>query len=214
MKDNKYEIRSYQTELRVNEEENSRTIRGLAIPVESRSELLFNEFYETIKSSAVNEDLIKNNDIRLFLNHSENQGTFARCKYGTGSLRLFITEKGLEFQTNLPKNFYGDYLLEGIRRGDFDGVSFAFKCNKDEWKKNSDGTYERSILSFGILTEISILSCKAAYPQTDVNIRSLEAYKEEEEKILQEEIRKNEIFSKLDTILNNIDTKYEKYLLK
>lgn len=34
----------------------SRTIRGLAIPVESQSELLYGEFYETILRSAITDE--------------------------------------------------------------------------------------------------------------------------------------------------------------
>ena len=173
------EIRSFQTELTTSEDNESRVIRGLAIPIESRSELLNGEFYEVIRSSAVNNDLILNNDIRLLVNHDEVQGTYGRSKGGKGSLKLYITERGLEFETELPNNAYGNYLLDGIRRGDFDEMSFAFIVDKDEWKKNNDGTYERSIVSFGLLTELSVLSVKAAYSATNVNVRSLESYKEE-----------------------------------
>lgn len=176
---NNIEIRSFQTELTTSEDNESRVIRGLAIPIESRSELLNGEFYEVISSSAVNNDLILNNDIRLLVNHDEGQGTYGRSKRGKGSLKLYITERGLEFETELPNNAYGNYLLDGIRRGDFDEMSFAFIVDKDEWKKNNDGTYERSIVSFGLLTELSVLSVKAAYSATNVNVRSLESYKEE-----------------------------------
>ena len=54
---NNLEIRNITTEIRSNEE-NSRKISGLAIPAESRSELLYGEFYETISKDALTEDLI------------------------------------------------------------------------------------------------------------------------------------------------------------
>ena len=54
---NNIEIRAFQTELTTSEDNESRVIRGLAIPIESRSELLNGEFYEVIRSSAVNNDL-------------------------------------------------------------------------------------------------------------------------------------------------------------
>ena len=202
MKNNKdLEIRSFKAECRSLDEE-SRTIRGLAIPVESRSELLGGEFYETIRSSAVNEDLISNNDIKLFVDHDPSQGTLARSKGGKGSLRLHITDRGLEFETELPRTAQGDYLLEGIRRGDFDEMSFAFRIDKDEWKKNEDGTYERSIISFRMVDELSCLSQKAAYSATNLSIRSLEDFKEAEKA---EELRKQEIISHLDEKMKEID---------
>ena len=199
---NNIEIRSYQTEFRAEEQENSRVIRGLAILVESRSQLLGGEFYETIRSSAVNEDLIKNNDIKLYANHDPSQGTFARSKFGEGSLKLSVTERGLEFETELPDNAYGNYLLDGIRRGDFDSISFGFVIDKDEWTKNEDNTYERSIISFRMIDEISVLAMLPAYSETNVSIRSLEDYKEAEKA---EELRKQEIISHLDDKLQEIE---------
>ena len=202
MKNNNIEIRSYQTEFRAEEQENSRVIRGLAIPVESRSELLGGEFYETIRSSAVNEDLINSNDIKLYLNHDMSQGTYARSRYGEGSMRLFITERGLEFETDIPNTAMGETLLEGIKRGDYDAISFAFAIDKDEWNKNEDGTYERSIILFRMIDEISILSMTPAYSATNVSIRSLEDFKEAEKA---EELRKQEIISHLDDKLQEIE---------
>ena len=76
------------------------------------------------------------------------------AKKGTGSLKLTVTERGLEFETELPHTAQGDYLLEGIRRGDFGEVSFGFYVDKDEWMKNEDNTYSRSIISFKVLDEI------------------------------------------------------------
>lgn len=196
------EIRSFSCELRADEGENSRTIRGLAIPVESRSELLHGEFYEVIRSSAVNDDLINNNDVKLYINHDPSQGTLARSKRGTGSLKLTVTERGLEFETELPHTAQGDYLLEGIRRGDFGEVSFGFYVDKDEWTKNEDNTYSRSIISFKALDEISCLSEQAAYSATGVNIRSLETFKAAEQA---EEQRKIEVLHALDEKMQEIE---------
>lgn len=198
---NNLEIRSFQVELRANDEE-SRLIRGLAIPVESRSELLGGEFYETIRSSAVNEDLVNSNDIKLYVDHDSSQGTLARSKYGSGSLRLQITDRGLEFETELPRTSQGDYLLEGIRRGDFDAISFGFLVDKDSWSRNEDGTYERSIISFRTLAEISCLSQLPAYSATNLSIRSLEDFKQAEK---DEEDRKQSIYSHLDEKMKEID---------
>ena len=175
---NNLEIRNITTEIRSNEE-NSRKISGLAIPAESRSELLYGEFYETISKDALTEDLINEHDVKLYLNHDSSQGTFARSKFGKGSLRLFVTDRGIEFETDRPNTASGDELLEGIRRGDYDALSFAFAPDKEEWEENEDGTYNRTIRSIAFLDEISILSCAPAYEATEVKLRSLENFKEE-----------------------------------
>lgn len=197
---NNLETRSYTAEFVADAD--SRNIHGLAIPVESMSELLAGEFYEIIRSTAITQDLIDNNDIKIYLNHDSSQGTFARSKYGNGTLHLYITERGLEFDFDAPNTIFGDALIEGIRRGDYDAISFAFAVGEDKWEMNEDGTYTRSILSFNMLDECSILSQLPAYSATDVDIRSLESYKEERKL---EEAKKDEINNKLDDIMASID---------
>ena len=209
MKNNRLEKRNIKVELRSLEDE-SRKITGLAIPVEQRSELLHGRvenrivgFYETIARDAVNDNLINSMDVKLYLNHDESQGTFARSKYGVGSLRLFVTERGLEFETELPNTVFGDMLLEGIRRGDYDSLSFAFIPETDEWSDNSDGTRNRIIRSIELLDEISILSITPAYSQTEVDVRSLVEY--ETRKAEEEQARQNSILNKLNEQYQSID---------
>lgn len=199
---NNLEIRNITTEIRSNEE-NSRKISGLAIPAESRSELLYGEFYETISKDALTEDLINEHDVKLYMNHDSSQGTFARSKFGKGSLRLFVTDRGIEFETELPNTASGDELLEGIRRGDYDALSFAFAPDKEEWEENEDGTYNRTIRSIAFLDEISILSCAPAYEATEVKLRSLENFKEEKHK--EKEERDRQILESLDAKLAQIE---------
>ena len=209
MKNNNLEIRNITTEIRSNEE-NSRKISGLAIPAESRSELLYGEFYETISKDALTEDLINEHDVKLYLNHDSSQGTFARSKFGKGSLRLFVTDRGIEFETELPNTASGDELLEGIRRGDYDALSFAFAPDKEEWEENEDGTYNRTIRSIALLDEISILSCAPAYEATEVKLRSLENFKEEKRQA--EDKKKEEILANLNKLseeINEIQNTYK-----
>jgi len=203
---NNLEIRSIQSEIR-SLEDGSRKITGLAIPSGTRSELLYNNiknyrFYETIEPEALN-DVIDRFDIKLYLNHDSSQGTYARSKFGKGSLRLFITERGLEFETELPNTVYGDALLEGIRRGDFDAMSFAFLPDDDVLDKNEDGTYSRTIKHIGMLDECSILSCLPAYSATDVTCRSLENFIETEKR--EEEEKQKKILEALDAKMQEFE---------
>ena len=202
MKNNNLEIRSIVSEIRSLEEE-SRKISGLAIPSEARSELLYGEFYETISKDALTEDLINSMDVKLYVNHDASQGTFARSKFGKGSLRLFVTDRGIEFETELPNTAQGDMLLEGIRRGDYDALSFAFAPDEDEWVKNEDGTYNRTIRSIAFLDEISLLSVAPAYEQTEVSCRSLEDFKKEERQA--KEQKDKEILAALDAKLQELN---------
>lgn len=193
------EIRNIITDLSTEEE--SRTVHGLAIPVNSRSELLGGEFYETITSDAITEAFINSQDVKLYLDHDPSHGTFARSKFGVGSLKLSITSRGLEFTTDIPNTVFGDALLEGIRRGDYDAISFAFLPKEEKWANNNDGTYERTITAFKILDECSILSQLPAYSATSVDIRSLNDFKEDEKRHIEE------INTKLDNIMKEVDEK-------
>ena len=181
-------------------DEESRTIRGLAIPVEQRSEVLYGEIREMITRSAVNDDLIASNDVKLYIDHMPMRGTLARSKFGKGSLKLFITERGLEFETELPDTELGNEILRGMERGDYDQMSFGFLVGKDHYdnKPDENGIWNRYIDSFKMLDEISILSQLPAYSQTEVSKRSLDEAKE----ALNKEI---ELFNSLDAKMNEIE---------
>ena len=190
----------------------SRQIKGLAIPVESRSALLYSKdkkFYETIERSAITPELIAANDIKLYVNHDASQGTFARSKYGEGSLKLEITDRGLEFTTELPETQKGDELLRGIERGDYDAISFRMIVGKDHYdpRPNEDGTWNRYIDNIRWLDEISILSQTPAYNSTNVDLRSLEqAEKNYEERQKEEELKEQEkIIANLDSMMKEIE---------
>lgn len=194
--DHDYCVRSFDVNFETNE--NSRTIYGLAIPVNSRSEFLHEDdgnYYEIILPEAVNEDLIKNNDVKIYVDHDYTQGTYARSKYGKGSLKLFITEQGLEFEFEAPNSVFGDALLEGIRRGDYSAVSFGFFPDEEYW--DYDTHYIRS---FSSLLEISILSLQPAFSATEVDIRSLREYKNKQNE---------EILSRLDEKMQDVDILFD-----
>lgn len=180
--------------------EESRTIKGLAIPVEQRSEVLYGEIREMIMPSALQDELIQTNDVKLYIDHLPMRGTLARSKYGTGSLKLFITDRGLEFETTLPETELGNEILRGMERGDYDALSFGFVVGKDHYdpKPDENGIWNRYIDSFRMLDEISILSQAPAYPQTEVSMRSLEEAKEAYNK-------ENELIDSLDAKMNEIE---------
>lgn len=179
----------------------SRTVKGLAIPVEQKSEVLYGEIRETILRSAVNEDLINSNDVKLYVDHLPTRGTLARSKYGQGSLKLFITDRGLEFETELPDTEFGNEILRGIQRGDYDAMSFSFMVLKDHYdsKPDSDGIWNRYVDSIGLLDEISILSQLPAYSQTEVSNRSLQDAKDAYEK------EQNQLIDSLDTKMKEVE---------
>lgn len=210
MKKNNLQYRSLDAEFTIDSE--SRKIHGLAIPVNSRSAFIrdnLGDYYEVILPSAINEDLILNNDVKIYLNHNPQEGTYARCKYGEGSLHLEVTERGLEFEFDAPNSAFGDALLEGIRRGDYDKISFAFYSKDKEdanWTRDENGEDLHVISHIRYLEEISILSLTPAFSATDVELRSLQEYKDEQEE------KYNRSMQLLDEATIDLDKLYDKYI--
>ena len=78
---------------------NERTISGYAIIFNSMSENL-GGFYETIEPTAI-DGVIEISNVFALLNHDENK-VLARSKYGVGSLKLEVDEKGLKYSFDAP----------------------------------------------------------------------------------------------------------------
>jgi phage head maturation protease len=58
-----------------------------------------------------------------------------------------------------------------VKRQDVTGCSFGFICDNDNWLKETDGTFVRTVLSATII-EMSVCPMPA-YPSTSVMVRSL-----------------------------------------
>ncbi len=168
-----------------------KTISGVACVVESWSKDL-GGFREIIRRDALTQDLIDRSDVMLNLDHNPEK-VLARSKFGKGSLRLFITERGLEFQTEAPDTQLGRDVLVMLERGDYSQCSFCFSLGEgsDYWYQDAEGQLCREIKSFDKLYDVSIVY-DPAYDATAVDARSAD---------------KVAIFAKLDALekeINNI----------
>ena len=150
-------------------ETSGRTIRGVAIVTNSWSKDL-GGFREMISPEAINEQLIKKSDVMLNIDHDPSR-VLARSKRGKGSLKLFLTERGLEFETECPNTSAGNDLLELMKRGDYSQCSFCFSLPReggDEW----DGL-NRTIRKIDRLYDVSVVF-DPAYDATECDARSME----------------------------------------
>lgn len=189
------EIRSNPVELRIaSEDSEDRTIKGTAIVYNSRSELLTEKgikFYEIIKPESISQELIDKSDIIMLYNHKKDMGVLARSKNGKGSLKIELTDKGVDFEFKAKKTSLGNEVLESVRQGDLDGCSFAFYITREgeKWEKEGDVRI-RTINKIELLEDLSIVT-SPAYSMTTVNSRSLDSIieKETEDKRLAEEKR-------------------------
>jgi len=147
-------------------------IRGLACATESWSKDL-GGFREIIHRSALTPELLATSDIMLNVDHDTSK-VLARSKFGKGSLRCFITDRGLEFETEAPATQLGRDMLVMLERGDYSQCSFCFSLPVDDegfWHRNEAGELVREISKFDRLYDVSIVY-DPAYDATEADARS------------------------------------------
>jgi len=157
------EERSYKVEMRV-EGGDEPKIRGHAAVFNKLSVDLMG-FKEKVAPGAFIQS-IENSDIRALWNHNPDY-VLGRNKSGT--LSLEEDKKGLAIEISPPDTQWARDLMETIKRGDVDQMSFAFQVKKDSW----DETGKESVRT---LEEVELFDVSPvtypAYPQTDVKVRS------------------------------------------
>ena len=143
-------------------------------------------FTEVIEPTAL-EGVVPKSDVLCLLNHNEDKGVLARCKFGVGSLTLEVDDIGLRYSFEAPNTNLGDELLEGLRRGDINASSFAFKVGEDRWTKRNDGSYLRTISIINELFDVSPVY-RAAYDATIVSVdtRGLDEAKARDKKEMED----------------------------
>ena len=189
-KDNNIEVRAIRSTPVVNPD--SRTVEGYAVVFNSQSEDL--GFYETINPSAITEEVLKRSDVFCLFNHDQDK-VLARSKYGEGSLKLEIDERGLKYSFTAPNTDLGEELLEHLQRGEIDSSSFAFTVSLDEGSEKwytVEGVQYRDIYKIENLYDVSPVY-QPAYQETTVSKRTLDKLnqlremQDEKEKEVQEE---------------------------
>lgn len=159
------------------EEGESRTIEGYAALFDTRSKNL-GWFEEVIERGAFDGALPKS-DVRALINHDVNL-LIGRTKVGTA--RVFVDERGLRYEADLPNTTYANDLIESIKRGDIDQSSFAFTVKRQSWEeeKREDGSIVeiRHIHEVEELFDVSPVTYPA-YTDTTVAKRSYNASREQ-----------------------------------
>lgn len=170
------EKRTFDTTYKRNEE--SRTITGLAAIYNSRADLGW--FEEEIAPGAF-DDAISVSDVRALFNHDPN---LLLARQGSGTLKLSVTERGLEYEFEAPNTSVGNDLIVLMERGDVSQSSFAFTIAEggQEWRKEKRGEEYvdvRRITKVDKLYDVSPVTYPA-YDDTTAAKRSFEAAYEAE----------------------------------
>lgn len=174
------EIRNTSNQIKRTDNE-SRTVEGLAIVFNSPSVDM--GFVEVIEPSAINNDTILTSDVFAYLDHNENRGVLARCKYGKGSLDLWIADDGLHYRFEAPNTQLGDELLSYLSRGEITASSFAFTIAEDgdKWERDAEGVVHRTITKIDRLFDVSPVFTPA-YEATSAAKRKLDKIQQLDEK--------------------------------
>jgi hypothetical protein len=168
-------IPSSEVELRIDQNENKPTmIVGYAAVFGKLSEDL-GGFREMIRPGTFKRSIESRSDIIGNVDH-ENSRILARTK--AGSLRLAEDSIGLRCEMDIPDTTEGRDVVENIKNGNYSGMSFAFRCVSDEFRKEGDQIYRT-------LTDVDLFDTAVvvmpAYSSTEVSLRSLEEWRKKEE---------------------------------
>lgn len=164
----------YRVEFRTDEEFNG-VIEGM--PIVFNQETIIHDFCgdfrEVIQPNACDNTDLK--DVMLFINHDDRKLPLARSRKGRAdsTMTFEIVSEGMRIHANLDvaNNSDARNLYSAIRRGDIDGMSFAFRVDDEEWRELDSDLPLRIIKSISIVHEVSCVNYPA-YSQTTVAARS------------------------------------------
>lgn len=156
----------WEAEFRVQDDgENPKKIAGHAAVFEKLSNPMYG-FKEKVRAGAFAET-IKKDDIRALFNHDANY-VLGRTKANT--LSLAEDQRGLAFEVEPPDTQWARDLMVSINRKDISTASFGFRTNVDEWDHSDPKLSIRTLIDVQLF-DVSPVTF-AAYPQTDVKLRS------------------------------------------
>ena len=170
----KLEQRSFNFDVRAEENEQGRIITGRPIVYNSRTNI--GPFDEIIESGALTfTDLT---DVRFLVNHDISKIPLARSRRNNGNstMQLTVDNDGMGIRVLLDTENNADArsLYSAVQRGDISGMSFMFSIDDEEWENLESDHPTRRIKSIGSVVEVSAVTFPA-YDSTEINARSKEA---------------------------------------
>ena len=140
--------------------------------------------YEVLEPGCISRELLQKSDVVLNLNHnSDVVNVLGRYRNNPDkdTLSLELRGDGIDCRCDLPKTNNANDTLELIRRGDINGMSFAFE---DDWEDSENGVsfektndvedgkevWLRHVKRITGLYDVSIVT-HPAYEQTNVGTR-------------------------------------------
>ena len=168
----KKEIRTFDFEVRAEENERGKTLTGVPIVFNARSNLGWYE--EIIESGALDETDLK--DVRFLVNHNTDMIPLARSRNNTenSTMQMIVVREGMDIRVDLDteNNAEAKSLYSAVSRGDISGMSFMFTVDEDSWDDLESDHPTRTIRKIGKVFEVSAVTFPA-YEATSIQARGL-----------------------------------------
>lgn len=169
------ERRSYNFEIRAEEQEGTGILTGRPIVYNSRTDLGW--FDEIIDLGALDgADLT---DVRFLVNHDLSKIPLARSRRNNGNstMQFSIDQEGMNLEwvkLDIENNADARALYSAVQRGDVSGMSFMFSIDQERWEDLESDHPTRHVEKIGSVVEVSAVTFPA-YDATEINARSKDA---------------------------------------
>lgn len=147
--------------------ESGRKLSGIAHAFGART-LRGNRYIEFAKGAF--DKVLQTSDVRAFWNHDS---TLLLGRQSNGTVRITANDDGLGYEIDVPDTSYGNDLLELVRRGDLNEMSFGITPGRSIQTKTESGkplTVYQDVESLFDISPVSI----PAFSGTQVSLHSAE----------------------------------------
>ena len=166
------EIRSFDFEVRAEENERGHELTGTPIVFDQKTNLGW--YDEIIDRHALDETDLR--DVRFLVNHNTDMIPLARSRNNNenSTMQLIVGEEGMNIRVDLDteNNAESKSLYSAVERGDISGMSFMFIVDEDSWEDIDTDHPTRTVLSIRQVFEVSAVTFPA-YSQTSIQARGL-----------------------------------------
>lgn len=168
----KKEIRTFDFEVRAEENERGKTLTGAPIVYNSRTDLGW--YDEIIEAGALDGTDLR--DVRFLVNHNTDMIPLARSRNNNenSTMQMTVGEDGMTIRVDLDTENNADAkaLYSAVSRGDISGMSFMFTVDGDTWEDMESDHPTRRINKISRVFEVSAVTFPA-YAQTSIQARGL-----------------------------------------
>ena len=168
----KKEIRTFDFEVRAEENERGKTLTGVPIVYNSRTDLGW--YDEIIEEGALDATDLR--DVRFLVNHNTDMIPLARSRNNNenSTMQMNVGKDGMTIRVDLDTENNADAkaLYSAVSRGDISGMSFMFTVDGDTWEDMESDHPTRGINKISRVFEVSAVTFPA-YAQTSIQARGL-----------------------------------------